>query len=306
MGRSRRCQSGVALGGAFLMLLAAAAPALEVPFLTGRVNDHPELIPEETERSIEDKLRSFEEESGAQITVLTIESLEGDVLEEFSLRVAETWGLGRKGIDDGVLLLVAKNDRKMRIEVGYGLEERLTDLQSGRILNHILRPFFRRGEFGAGIEQGVDAILGTLRGAEVIPVEPPGGASDVSAPPMPLRIGLGLFLLLFFIPFIAAALFSKGLSSWFLYFFLMPFFGVFPSVFVHPKAGLIILGTWIVAFPILKFWLRKSPAGRRLVTSHPGWTTWASSGGRSGGGWSGGAFSGGGGSFGGGGASGSW
>ncbi len=135
-----------------LLLVATAAPTLEVPFLSGRVNDYAELIPPETEERIAAKLEAFEGSTGAQLAVLTVPSLGDEVLEEYSLRVAETWGLGREEQDDGVLLLVARDDRKMRIEVGYGLEARLTDAQCGRILRNVLRPAFREGDFGGGIE----------------------------------------------------------------------------------------------------------------------------------------------------------
>ena len=156
-----------------VFLGAGALGALEVPYLAGRVNDLADLMTEEEELRVTSKLEGFERATGAQIAVLTVPTLEGEVLEEYSLRVVETWGLGRAEQDDGVLLLVARDDRKMRIEVGYGLEGDLTDVQCGRILRNVLRPAFRGGEFGRGIEEGIDAILGTLEGREAIPEEPP-------------------------------------------------------------------------------------------------------------------------------------
>jgi uncharacterized protein len=141
--------------------LALPAGALEVPFLSGRVVDLADMLPPDAEARVQAKLQAFEEKTGTQVAVLTVASLEGDSLEDFSMRVVETWKLGRAEADDGALLLIAKNDRKMRIEVGYGLEAKLTDLVSGRILDNLVRPKFRGGDFAGGVETGVDAILGT-------------------------------------------------------------------------------------------------------------------------------------------------
>ncbi len=305
---TRPClRSGAALFALLAALtLATAATGLEVPFLAGRVNDYAEILSAAAEERITAKLEAHEAETGNQVAVLTVASLEGDALESFSLRVAETWALGRAGVDDGVLLLVARDDRKMRIEVGYGLEGALTDAQSGRILRNILTPHFRAGDFDGGIEQGIDAILGTLAGGDVIPASAPAhdfapGLGDLGG-----RLAAGGLFLLVVGMFSLVALFSPGCQSWFLYVFLMPFWGAFPAAFLSPKVGLVSLAAWVVGFPILKLILSSTGAGKRWVSSHPGWTNWTSGGG---GGWSGGGgggFSGGGGSFGGGGASGSW
>jgi uncharacterized protein len=310
IGTTRRHRLSILTIGLLLTWLGGAVGrAKEVPYLTGRVNDYAEMIDEAGEERIDSRLRSFEEATGAQVAVLTIESLDGDPLEDFSLRVVETWELGRKGVDDGVLLLVARDDRKMRIEVGYGLEGRLTDLQSGRILNNILRPAFRSGEFAAGIEAGVDAIVATLEGEEVIPEEAPTPI-EINVPERFARFGMFLFFLFMVGIFAFTALFSEGCSSWFLYLFLTPFFFAFPAALLRPAAGLWFGFGWLILFPLFKLWLSKSSSGRRFVKRHPKWTTFPSSGGWSGGsgggGFSGGGFSGGGGSFGGGGASSSW
>jgi uncharacterized protein len=298
----------LASGISLAWLGGAAGLAKEVPFLAGRVNDYAEMIDQATEERIEAKLSDFEAATGSQVAVLTIDSLDGDPLEDFSLRVAETWALGRKGVDDGLLLLVARDDRKMRIEVGYGLEGQLTDLESGRILSNILRPAFRSGEFAAGIEAGVDAIVGTLQGDDVIPQEAPAPL-DTNIPEGLGRLGMFLFFLLMVGIFAFVALFSEGCSSWFLYLFLTPFFFAFPAALLRPGAGLLFGIGWLILFPLFKLWLGKSSSGRRFVKRHPRWTSFPSSGGwggGGGGGFSGGGFSGGGGSFGGGGASSSW
>ncbi len=290
-----------------LMLPAGAAVALEVPYLSGRVNDLADLISADTETRIVAGLEEFENRTGHQIAVLTIASLEGEALEEYSLRVAETWGLGRSEQDDGVLLLVARDDRKMRIEVGYGLEADLTDAESGRILRNILTPRFKAGDFDGGIEQGVAAIVGTLEGKEVIPPDPSRGASDM---PIGARLLFGGMFFLVVGMFSVIAIFGSGCQGWFLYAFLIPFWGSFPMVIFGVRGGLIALGTWVVVAPILKLIFGNTRSGKKWLETHPGWTNWSSGrgggGGWSGGGFSGGGFSGGGGSFGGGGASGSW
>jgi uncharacterized protein len=297
----------LALAVALGLLLTLAAAAREVPFLAGRVNDTAEMIPPEIEQRIEDKLAALEEATGTQMAVLTISSLDGEVLEEYSLRVAETWKLGRAEQDDGLLLLVARDDRKMRFEVGYGLEGQLTDAQSGRILNNILRPAFRGGDFGGGIEAGVDAVIGTLEGEDVIPLEAVASpASDISDAPLLFKVFfLGIFLLVVG-SFSMAALFGSGCQGWFLWLFLTPFWSTFPMV-IHPWAGAVCGLAWFVGCPIVKLLLGKTGAGKRFLETYPTLTTFGRGGGWSGGGggFSGG-FSGGGGSFGGGGASSSW
>ncbi|MDX1999603.1 MAG: TPM domain-containing protein, partial [Thermoanaerobaculia bacterium] len=136
--------------------------ALDIPFLAGHVNDQAGLLDLEQGRVIEEKLTAFEERTGHQVVVLTVPSLEGEVLEDFSIKVAETWKLGREEQDDGVLLLIAKDDRKLRIEVGYGLEGQLTDLLAQRILDEKVVPRFKEGDFAAGVDDGVTAILAVI------------------------------------------------------------------------------------------------------------------------------------------------
>jgi uncharacterized protein len=292
-----------------LLVLLTGLPwglaAKEVPPLRARVNDYAELLPVEVEARIEGKLEAFEGQTGAQIAVLTVDSLEGEVLEDYSLRVVETWQLGRRDVDDGVLLLVAVGDRKMRIEVGYGLEGELTDAQSAAIVRNILRPQFRNGDFAGGIEKGVDAILGTLQGLDVIP-SAGGSGGDFQGAPLGARLmGVLIFTVVVGL-FSLVAVFGSGCGSWFLYFFLMPFYLAFPSAFFGPTAGFGFFATWLILFPVLKFWLGNTGAGKTFRGRHPGLFDFATSGGRSGGWSGGGGFSGGGGSFGGGGASGSW
>lgn len=138
--------------------------ALEVPSLSARVNDYAALLSPATTRQLEGSLKAFEADQSTQLVVLTIPSLEGEVLEEFSIRVAEQWKIGRKGLDNGAILLIAKKERKLRIEVGYGLEGTLTDLTSGRIIRNIIVPRFKEGNFDQGVIDGISAMMAVVRG----------------------------------------------------------------------------------------------------------------------------------------------
>jgi uncharacterized protein len=289
-----------------VLLAAASFAAVEVPFLAGRITDGARLLSEEQRAGVESALADLERDTGAQMAVLTLDTLDGESIEEFSLRVAETWKLGQRGKDNGVLVLVAKDDRKMRIEVGYGLEGVLTDALCSRILDEVMRPRFRAGDFGGGIAAAADVIARTVRGEQALPAEAPEGQRLSDAPWWGRLLGLGLFALVVG-TFSLLAVFGPGCQSWFLYAFLMPFYLAFPAALVSPWFGAATLALWVLGFPAAKLWLARSPAGRAFRKRHPGWTTFAASSGRgSGGGSSSGGFSGGGGSFGGGGASGSW
>ncbi|HWR00998.1 MAG TPA: TPM domain-containing protein [Chlorobaculum sp.] len=148
----------------FLFALPALCGPLAVPALSGRVNDYASMISPQARVDINAKLKALEESESTQIVILTIPSLEGEPIENFSIRVAEAWKIGQKGKDNGILLIVSKNDRKIKIEVGYGLEGRLTDLQSGRIINDIVKPAFKSGDVDAGFIAGVDALIASVKG----------------------------------------------------------------------------------------------------------------------------------------------
>ena len=148
-----------------LLFLTAPARALDVPPLSARVNDAAGRLAPATVQTLEQSLEQLEKSDSTQIAVLIIDSLEGEVLEEFSLKAAETWGLGQKGRDNGALLLVALRDRAVRIEVGHGLEDKLTDLVCGRIIRNEIVPAFREGDFDRGVTAGVAAMTRAVRGA---------------------------------------------------------------------------------------------------------------------------------------------
>ncbi len=147
-------------------LFSAAAFALNVPALTGRIVDNANIISRKDEAEINAFLENVENSTGAQVAVLTINSLEGESLEDFSMKVAEKWKLGQKDKDNGALVLVALKERKVRIETGYGLEGILTDTKCGLILRNVIIPEFRNGDYSEGILKGVKNIAGLITNNE--------------------------------------------------------------------------------------------------------------------------------------------
>ena len=158
--------AGARLLSALVFLAVAFAPALaaELMPLTGRIVDQAGMIDASTEALLTAKLEAFEQKSSDQIVVATMNSLGGDTIEDFANRQFRAWGLGQAGENNGILLLVAKDDRKMRIEVGYGLEGTLTDLHSKLIIENTMVPAFRAGDFSGGISRAVDDIILVLEG----------------------------------------------------------------------------------------------------------------------------------------------
>ena len=146
------------------LLLPLQASALNVPKLQGYVNDYAHMISGATRAKLEGELRSFEQSDSTQMVILTVPSLEGESLEDYSIKVVEAWKLGKARKDNGILLLVSKDDRKMRIEVGRGLEGRLTDLMAGRIIDLAIKPWFKRGNFDGGFAAGVASLIDATRG----------------------------------------------------------------------------------------------------------------------------------------------
>jgi uncharacterized protein len=173
-----------------LCFWCAEAAALDVPALKGRVNDYAHLLDERQEAQLEFALARYEEETSNQLVLLTIPSLEGEDLEGFSMRVADSWKIGRKGRDNGVILLIAVKERRIRIEVGYGLEAALTDVEASRIIRNVIAPALRRGDYFGGIASGIDAIIKATKG------EFKGTPRPESAPLDPLHGLLLLFLVL--------------------------------------------------------------------------------------------------------------
>lgn len=272
-----------------------------------RVHDDAHVLRQETIDQLEKQLAVYEDSTSNQIAIITITSLEGEPIESFSIRLAEKWKLGQQDKDNGVLLVVAVEDHKMRIEVGMGLEGVLTDAMSNRIIRNEMAPAFRRADFDGGITAGINGIIAAIGGE--YSAEDSSEIAELSTTAR-ILIGLGIYVFLSIFGFIG--LFVKGGWGWFMYFFLIPFFSIFPA-FVFPENLWYVPGlSFIILYPILKLWVGRTDWGKKMVKNFEGGS------GGSGGGWSSSrssswssgssssSFSGGGGSFGGGGSSGSW
>lgn len=155
-----------------LWLVGAAQAEVAVPPLAARVTDLTGTLSAAQKAQLEQKLAGYEARTGTQVAVLMVPTTGGEPIEAFGIRVAEAWRVGRKGVDDGVILLVAKNDRSLRVEVGYGLEGAIPDAVAKRIVSEVITPRFKRGEFYAGLDAGVDAIFKAAAG-EALPAPAP-------------------------------------------------------------------------------------------------------------------------------------
>jgi len=153
--------------------LAVAMADVAVPPLTARVVDQTGTLTPDQIAGLERKLKDFEARKGSQIAVLIVPTTQPEDIAQYSIRVVEQWKLGRKGIDDGALLIVAKNDHRLRIEVGYGLEGALNDAISNRIISEIITPKFKEGDFAGGISDGVDRMIGVVDGESLPAPKPP-------------------------------------------------------------------------------------------------------------------------------------
>ncbi|MBL8491613.1 MAG: TPM domain-containing protein, partial [Rhodocyclaceae bacterium] len=142
----------------------ADAGSVAIPRLAARVTDLTGTLTAEQRASVEAELAAFESRKGAQIAVLMLPTTGPEPIEAFGIRLAETWKIGRKGIDDGVILIVAKDDRRLRIEVGYGLEGALNDATAKRIVSDTITPAFRQGDFAGGITAGLRAVMAVIDG----------------------------------------------------------------------------------------------------------------------------------------------
>ena len=281
----------------FVIVIPAFAD-VDIPELTGRVVDQTGTLSSADIATLSQKLRDFENRKGSQIAVLILPTTQPETIEQFSIRVAEAWKIGRKKVDDGAILIVAKSDRHLRIEVGYGLEGALTDVTSRRIIDEVITPKFRTGDFAGGISDGVDRMIRVIDG-EPLPVPSPTvhfGNLDDLAP---------LFIVTLFVSIGVGGFFRAMLGR------------LLGSL---TTGGIIAALTWLIlgsaalagALGVLGFIIGFVADLFSAITPGTGRSrgggSWSSG---SSGGWSSGSsssdgFSGGGGSFGGGGASGSW
>jgi uncharacterized protein len=269
-----------------LFAAACASADVAVPPLKARVTDLTGTLTSEQQATLEQTLAAFESRKGSQIAVLLVPTTQPETVEQYAVRVEESWKLGRKGVDDGVLLVVAKNDRKLRIEVGYGLEGVLPDATAKRIIAEDIAPHFKQGDFYGGISAGVGHMIKLIDGETLPPPKvqsrPDGGMSIDHL----LVIG---FILVFVVGGILRAIFGRFLGAGIV--------GGIAGFIAWSMLGALTIGV-IVA--IVAFIISLLGGGRG------GGFGGFSGGGFGGGGYSGGGFGGGGGSSGGGGASGDW
>ncbi|MGX9389678.1 TPM domain-containing protein [Nitrobacteraceae bacterium UC4446_H13] len=277
---------------AWMLCWAVVAVAdVAVPPLTGRVVDQTGTLTSEQIATLDGTLQAFEQRKGSQIAVLIVPTTEPETIEQFSIRVAEAWKVGRKKIDDGAILVVAKDDRRLRIEVGYGLEGALTDVTSKRIIDEIITPKFRQGDFAGGISAGVDRMIGVIDG-EPLP-EPKRQQQSANIFDNLESVGPVAFFAVLVFGGIFRAMLGRLLGA----------------AVTGGLVGLVIwflAGTLTVAAIVGVIAFVFTLIGDSVVSSGGGRGGWSGGGGGWSGGSSGGGFSGGGGSFGGGGASGRW
>ena len=277
---------------ALLCVASVAFADVAVPQLTGRVVDRTSTLSADQIASLDATLKAFEQRKGSQVAVLIVPTTSPETIEQFALRVAEQWKIGRTKVDDGAILLVAKDDRSLRIEVGYGLEGALSDVTAKRIIDEVIVPKFRNGDFAGGISDGVDRILKVIDG-EPLPAPKPertDAFGDVGSS-LPV-LAFGVLIVGGFLRNIFGRLFGALATG-----------GIAAAVMYFIAGALSLAGlAGIVAFVVTLI----SDAFTSPMSGGRG-------GGFGGGGWSGGSgnsggggFSGGGGGFGGGGASGRW
>ncbi|GAB4336615.1 MAG: hypothetical protein Kow0089_07100 [Desulfobulbaceae bacterium] len=279
-----------------LFCLVPDVVAREIPDYHGYVNDYASMMSPETRARLENVLRAFDRSDSTQVAVLTIDTLGGVPIEQFSIRVVDQWKVGQKGKDNGVLFLVVRDDRKMRIEVGRGLEHVLTDLAAGRIIDNVVAPLFKQGRFDEGFEAGIRAIIGTTRGEYTAPSGDGNGRHRGSPDFINYLFVFGTFL--FFLAVNSRMLGMVGGAFFVPLFFALGLPGLIPwsviLLLLVPLGALLGLLLSLVLKPVAGHVGRTGRGG--------GFYTGGYSGGSFGGGF--GGF--GGGSFGGGGASGGW
>ena len=283
---------------AFLLLLSVAGYPLDVPPLVGRVNDSAGMLSASARQRLEAELSAFEQAESTQVILLTVSSLEGEPIEQFGIKVAEAWRIGRKGTDNGAILILSKQDRKVRIEVGRGLEGRLTDLVSGRIIRNEMAPRLKAGDLGGGISAGLRAIMAAVKG-EYAAAPRDLQQSQRSAPPV---FALLIFSLVICVFLSAISRFLSGAAGA----VLVPLAAYlsFATLGIAMLLGLAAAGFGLGMFIADLF--GSGGRGRGGFGGGGPWIGGGFGGGFGGGSSGGGGFSGGGGSFGGGGASGDW
>jgi uncharacterized protein len=256
---------------------------IAVPAITQRVTDLTGTLDSQQQAALESRLAQLEQQGGSQVAVLIVPTTQPEAIEQYSIRVVDQWKLGRKGVDDGILILIAKNDRQMRIEVGYGLEGAIPDAIANRIVDEIMAPHFRQGDFYGGLAAAVDQLARLIEGESLPAPQARSQGTWEGALPLILFGGLAVGAILrgIFGNFLGGAL-NGGLIG--------------AAVWLLGGGLLVALVLAVIAFVITL----SGGLGFMHGMGRGGF------GGLGGGGFGGGGFSGGGGGFGGGGASGSW
>jgi uncharacterized protein len=269
-----------------------ASADVAVPALTARVTDQTGTLSANDIADLEQKLKDFEGRKGSQIAVLIVPTTQPEDIAQYSIRVVEQWKLGRKGVDDGALLIVAKDDRRLRIEVGYGLEGALNDATANRIISEIITPKFKQGDFVGGINAGVDRMISVIDGEPLPAPKPP---QQRLSPDKIDQLGQA-FPVILILTIVVGGLLRQTIGR--LPGSLLTGFGVALGAWIFVGVFAIAGLAGLIAFVFTLFgdaiFLSSGGGG-----GSRGGSSWSSGGG-------GGGFSGGGGSFGGGGASGSW
>ncbi len=267
--------------GVFLLLFFTVVRAqVEIPELSHRVTDLTATLGTQQATALENRLAEFEAKKGSQIIVLIVPTTQPEDIAQFGIRVAEAWKIGRKNVDDGVILIIAKDDRKLRLEVGYGLEGAIPDAIAKRMIAETITPFFKKGDYAGGVDAGVTQLMQLIEGESLpAPVDESDDKLNESAFMFILLGGLiAGFILSAMMGRVMAGILA-GLGT-----------GALAALFFGLSFAVVLIG--IMVFFIVG--VRHSGSG--------GWTGGGGFGGGSSGSWGGG----GGGSFGGGGASGSW
>lgn len=281
------------IGFIFWANITWAQDYVAIPKLERRVTDLTSTLTSSDINSLETKLKSFEETKGSQIAVLIVPTTQPEEIEQYAIRVVDEWKLGREGIDDGVLILVAKGDRKVRVEVGYGLEGAIPDIYAKRIVENIILPDFRNGQFDAGIEEGVNATIDLINGEDL----PVVTSNKTNVKRHGSKFGIFGFIIMFvilsFVGQLVKAKWAKVLIA------------ILAAVLIAWIISSIAIGLVSLVVSIFALF---GKSGRGGGGGYYGGGRYYGGGSSFGGGSSGGfgGFSGGGGGFGGGGASGGW
>lgn len=276
-----------------IFFLASFLFAINFPTLTGRVVDEANILSPQTKQLLEQKLKNFEQNTSNQIVVVTLKSLQGHSIEEYGYQLGRHWGIGQKDKNNGVLLIVAPNERKVRIEVGYGLEGTLTDAKSFLIINDIIIPYFKKGDFDTGVIKGTEAIMETIKGT--FKPDKKNQNKDDSFPIIAFGIIFLSVILSRFVSFLRrylSAIFFAAFAS-------IPAYYMFDSLIIA-----IIVAT--IVFIVAAIFFKPPPPGDASIIDVDNHYPHSTLGGFGGGDFGSGGFSGGGGGFGGGGSSGSW